>query len=60
MNTDTLTIFEQQALLQFLKDNLNRETISVYSGSTPHSLFLAFLKLQKNIDRLNEGLGYTE
>lgn len=60
MNTDTLTIFEQQALLQFLKDNLNRETLSVYSGNTPYNLFLAFLKLQKNIDILNEGLRYTE
>lgn len=60
MNTDTLTIFEQQALLQFFKDNLNRETLSVYSGNTLYSLFLAFLKLQKNIDMLNEGLRYTE
>lgn len=60
MNTDTLTIFEQQALLQFLKDNLNRETLSIYSDNTPYSLFLAFLKLQKNIDILNGGLGYTE
>ena len=56
MNTDTLTIFEQQALLRFLKDNLNRETLSVYSDNTPYSLLLAFLKLQKNIDILNEGL----
>lgn len=55
-----LTIFEEEALLEFLKDNINRESLSKYEGCIPRYLFLAFVKLQKAVDTWHEAMGYTE
>ena len=57
---ENLNIFETKALLQFLKDYINRENLSIYQGVMPRYLFLAFLKLQHNVDKYEEAMGYTE
>jgi len=53
-------IFEQKALLQFLKDYLNKDNLSIYEGSILRFLFLAFLKLQLSVDEWEESMSYTE
>ena len=53
-------IFEQKALLQFLKDYLNKDNLSSYEGSMLRFLFLAFLKLQLSVDEWEENMSYTE
>lgn len=53
-------IFEQKALLQFLKDYLNKDNLSSYEGSILRFLFLAFLKLQLSVDEWEENMSYTE
>ena len=53
-------IFEQKALLQFLKDYLNKDNLSNYEGSILRFLFLAFLKLQLSVDEWEESMSYTE
>ena len=60
MDVNELNIFERKALLQFLKDYINRENLSVYEGTLPRHLFLAFLKLQLSVDNWQEAMGYTE
>ncbi len=60
MNNLNFTIFEQEALLQFLKDYINRDNLSIYDRSIPRHLFLAFVKLQNSVDKIHEGLEYTE
>ena len=60
MDVNELNIFERKALLQFLKDYINRENLSVYEGALPRHLFLAFLKLQLSVDNWQEAMGYTE
>lgn len=57
---ENLNIFETRALIQFLKDYINRENLSIYEGSLPRHLFLAFMKLQRNMDNYHEAMGYTE
>ena len=60
MDSINFTIFEEKALLQFLKDYINRENLSIYEGSIPRHLFLAFLKLQLSVDNWEEAMKCTE
>ena len=60
LNLDELNIFERKALLTFLKDYINRENLSIYEGSLPRYLFLAFLKLQISVDAWEDAKGYME
>ena len=60
MDSINLTIFERKALLQFLKDYINRENLSIYEGALSRHLFLAFLKLQLSVDTWEEAMAYTE
>ncbi len=54
------TFFEVDALLEFLKEYVSRENLSIYEGAMPRQLFLAFLKLQKAKDTWEEAMKYTE
>lgn len=54
------TPFEVNALLEFLKDYISRENLSIYEGAMPRHLFLASLKLQKAKDTWEEAMKYTE
>ena len=45
------TRFEVQVLLQFLKDNINKDNLAAYEKSVVRNLFLAFLKLQDAEDK---------
>lgn len=58
--TENLTIFEQRVIVEFLKDNIDKDTLSKYQPYVIRHLFLAFLKLQHSIDLYEEGSGYTE
>ena len=49
------TIFEQKALLQFLKDYISKDNFTDYDD-----LFLAFLKLQLSVDEWEEQMSYTD
>jgi len=60
MENINLTILEQEALLRFLKDYINKENLSIYNYDTQQYLFLAFVKLQKSIDNWCKALGYSE
>ena len=60
MKITELNIFEQKALLTFLKDYVNRENLSKYQGVMPRYLFLAFLKLQLAVDDWNDKAGYMD
>lgn len=60
MKTDELTIFEERALLTFLKDYITRDNLSIYEGAMSRHLFLAFLKLQLAVDNWNDKAGYME
>lgn len=54
------TPFEVDALLEFLKEYVSRNNLSIYEGAMPRYLFLAFLKLQKAKDTWEEAMKYTE
>ena len=54
------TRFEVQVLLQFLKDNINKDNLAAYEKSVVRNLFLAFLKLQDAEDKQQESMAYTE
>lgn len=55
-----LTALEVEALIEFLKDNINSETISTQEGAMPRLLLLAFIKLQKAKEQWDEAMKYTE
>ena len=56
MDINKLTIFEIKALLQFLKDYLTRENLSIYEKREVFHLFLAFVKLQNSVDHWEEAM----
>lgn len=61
MENINLTILEQEALLQFLKDYVNKNNLSIYNYyDTIQYLFLAFVKLQSSVDNWNKALKYSE
>lgn len=60
MDVNNLTVFERKALLQFMKDYLTRENLSIYEGSIVRHLFFAYLKLQIEEDNWQEAMAYTE
>lgn len=60
MDSINLNIFERKALLQFLKDYVNRENLFKYEGSVPYFLFLAFIKLQASVDEWEDLKGYMD
>lgn len=60
MDSINLNIFERKALLQFLKDYINRENLSIYEGVMPRYLFLAFIKLQASVDKWEDLKGYMD
>ena len=60
MDINVLTVFERKALLEFIKDYINRDNLSIYEDSTIKHLFLAYLKLQIEEDKYQEAMGYTE
>lgn len=55
-----LTQFEVEALIEFLKDYINRDNLSIYEGALPKYLFLAFIKLLKAKEQWDEAMSYTE
>ena len=56
----TLTPCELQALVEFLKDHVNKETLSAYNSIVPKHLFLAFLKLNQAKEQWEEIMAYTD
>ncbi len=54
MDINKLTIFELRALLEFLKDYLNRDNLSHYNDFTLRQIFLSFLKIQNAVDHWEE------
>lgn len=60
MDTNSLTKNQLEALLLFLKDNINIKNLSKYQNYTIKYLFFAFLKLQKEGDEWQEAMNYTE
>ena len=54
MDINKLTIFELRALLEFLKDYLNRDNLSHYDDFTLRQIFLSFLKIQNAVDHWEE------
>lgn len=60
MDSIKLNIFEIKALLTFLNDYINRDNLSIYEGTLPRHLFLAYVKLQKTKDKWEEAMSYTE
>ena len=57
---ENLNFLETEALVQFLKDCINNHSLSTYNGSTIRLLFLAYMKLQCNIDNYKKAMEYTE
>ena len=55
-----LTALEVEALIEFLKDNINSETISTQEGAMSRLLLLAFMKLLKAKEQWDEAMKYTE
>ena len=54
-----LTALEVEALITFLKENINSKTLSS-EGSISYLLLLAFTKLLKAKEQWNEAMEYTE
>lgn len=52
------TPFEVEALIIFLKDNIDKDSIS--DGAMPRFLLLAYIKLQKAKEQWEEAMKYTE
>jgi len=55
-----LTALEVEALIEFLKDNINSKTISTQEGAMPRLLLLAFIKLLKAKEQWDEAMKYSE
>ncbi len=55
-----LTALEIEALIEFLKDNINSKTISTQEGAMPRLLLLAFIKLLKAKEQWDEAMKYSE
>lgn len=60
MDINALTKLQLEALLLFLKDNINITNLSDYENYIVKNLFFAFLKLQKEEDKWQEAMAYTE
>lgn len=54
------TIFELQALHTFLKDYINKDNLSIYEGSLPRHLLLAYLKLEQYIEDWKEKMSPSD
>lgn len=55
-----LTIFEREALLEFLREYVNRDNLSIFTSAVVRHLFLAYMKLEKEQKYEEEALAYTE
>jgi len=55
-----LTALEVEALIEFLKDNINSKTISTQEGAMPRLLLFAFIKLLKAKEQWDEAMKYSE
>ena len=55
-----LTALEVEALIEFLKDNINSKTISTQEGAMPRLLLLTFMKLLKAKEQWDEAMKYSE
>ena len=55
-----LTALEVEALIEFLKDNINSKTISTQEGAMPRLLLLVFIKLLKAKEQWDEAMKYSE
>lgn len=60
MGPNDFTHFEREALLEFLEDNLNKDSLSIYQGYLIKHLFLAYLKLRLEEKNWQESMAYTE
>ena len=60
MDCIKLTALEVEALIEFLKETLNSETLSKQKGAMPRLLFSTFLKLIKAKEQWEEAMKYTE
>ena len=60
MNINNLSIFEMEALLVFLQDYINRDSLSIYEGAEVRHLFLAYLKIQKAIEEWHKTIQPSE
>ena len=54
------TPLERQALLTFLKDYINCDSLSTYLGVQVKHLFVAYLKLQKEQEEWEDAMKYSE
>ena len=60
MDSTKLNIFEIRALLAFLEDYVNKDSLSIYDGALPRHLFLAYIKLQKAKAEWEEAMAYSD
>lgn len=60
MNDTDFNPYEEEAVLQFLKDYVNKETLSIYSGTYPKYLLTAYLKLTKSVEDYRKAMSYSE
>ena len=60
MDCINLTPLERSALLEFLREYLNSENLSVYQSCFTKHLFLAYLKLEKAEKEWQEAMAHTD
>lgn len=60
MDYTEFTIFELNAVLQFLKDYINETNLSNYEERFIKHLFLGYLKLEKQKEEWEKAILYTE
>lgn len=60
MNDTEFTPYEEEAVLRFLKDYINKDNLQIYSHAFSEYLLTAYIKLTKSVESYHDTMGYSE
>ena len=60
MNETNFSPYEEEAILRFLRDYVNKDNLSIYTHAFSEHLFTAYIKLTKSVEAYCNAMGYSE